>query len=92
MANFFREEKQQLQEEKQLLRLPTFYYLVYVKPLGFWKFRITSHVILASQISFISASIMDLLFFFPCPSHGPVSVSKKSLVIYSRANFKYKNK
>lgn len=35
MANFFREEKQQLQEEKQLLRLPTFYYLVYVKPLGF---------------------------------------------------------
>lgn len=32
MDNFFREEKQQLQEEKQLLRLPTFYYLVYVKP------------------------------------------------------------
>lgn len=30
MHNF--SEKQQLQEEKQLLRLPTFYYLVYVKP------------------------------------------------------------
>lgn len=63
MDSFSEKKNNSCKKKKQLLQLQTFYGLVYVKPYCFWRFRITSHIILASQISFISASIMNQIFF-----------------------------